>query len=356
MDKKQPKDEKQKPARTALDEKRDDAPAGSNVAKSTTGVLAKVVDQTLRVGSTPISTSIRAGAADPSDITDELEKGGPAFGSFVSAVGLAVAESQAKLDATLAATAEALSKQEINVIAVYEQQIKDDDGQMDKGNIQMQKLPLINFLMPTAYQWSRVYLEADMKVQEFNAKSGFNIQQKAEQGGFYGGLSFGAGGFGASIGGGYSNSFSTATGENTFGTDTAVGSIHMEATLEPRGDIRVPQPFVLQKGPRLQLSASGASDISDGATPPNVIGRQVTLTATLLKANGDANSGKALAVRLDQPTVNFSTNPLDSTTDSTGKLQIILKREGAAFQVGTTVQVQVRVWFGLVSEVIIVSI
>ena len=117
-------------------------------------------------------------AAAESNVTDELSGGGVAFGEFAKSVGLAVAAAQAALDKTLVETAKALSETEINTVAIFEQQIKDDDGTMDKGVVHIQKLPLTNYLMPTAYQWSRVYLEADMNVQEFNSRSGFNIQQK----------------------------------------------------------------------------------------------------------------------------------------------------------------------------------
>ena len=117
--------------------------------------------------------------AAESDITGELSGGGVAFGEFTKSVGLAVAAAQAALDKTLVTTAKALSETEINTVAVFEQHINDDDGKMDKGEVHIQKLPLTNYLMPTAYQWSRVYLEADMNVQEFNSRSGFNIQQKS---------------------------------------------------------------------------------------------------------------------------------------------------------------------------------
>ncbi len=49
--------------------------------------------------------------AASADVTDEVEKLGPAFGSFVKSVGLAVAEAQTALDKTLVDTAKALSHQ-----------------------------------------------------------------------------------------------------------------------------------------------------------------------------------------------------------------------------------------------------
>ena len=144
--------------------------------------------------------------ASSSDITDEIERGGPAFGNFVRSVGLAVAEAQTQLDKTLVSTAEALSKTKIDVIAVFEQEINDETGLMKQGNVIVQQLPLVNYLMPTAYQWSRVFLSADMQVKEFNGANGFNIKGKSSSFSANAQASYGLiGGFGASGGVRYSN-------------------------------------------------------------------------------------------------------------------------------------------------------
>src|SRR3954470_18959291 len=169
--------------------------------------------------------------AAEADVTSQLNGGGVAFGEFAKSVGLAVAAAQAQLDKTLVETAKALSETQIDTVAVFEQQVKDDDGTMDKGVVHIQKLPLTNYLMPTAYQWSRVYLEADMNVQEFNSRSGFNIQQKSFSADARVSGSYGLGGFGVkgSAGMSYSN---TSTGvDASFGQDVAAGKLHMEATL-----------------------------------------------------------------------------------------------------------------------------
>src|SRR5215210_64574 len=76
--------------------------------------------------------------AQESDIAGEMDNLGPSFGAFVKAVGLAVAESQQKLDQTLVATAKALSETQIDVIAVFEQEI-DDNGEMTAGRPVLQK-------------------------------------------------------------------------------------------------------------------------------------------------------------------------------------------------------------------------
>jgi hypothetical protein len=170
--------------------------AGELAAKGVEAGIAALGNGSTKLG------PLGAGAADvssqltQSDITDELEKSGPAFGSFVKSIGLAVAEAQQKLDETLVNTAKALSDTQIDVIAVFEQQINDEDGSMSEGIPHVQKLPLVNYLMPTAYQWSRVYLESDMNVSEFSAANGFNIQGKSQN--FQAGVSGSYGMFGGS--------------------------------------------------------------------------------------------------------------------------------------------------------------
>jgi hypothetical protein len=292
------------------------------------------------------------GAAEAAEIDDELARGGPAFGAFVKAVGLAVAESQAKLDETFAATAEKLSKTEINTVAVYEQKLNDETGQMEAGTPLFQKLPLVNFVMPTLYAWERVYLQADMQVAEFNTKNGFNIQGKRESGGLGGGLGFGPGGFGFTLGGSFQTSNFQRSGEFATSVDTAAGQLHMEATLEPRDDVRLPQPFVVQKGPQLKLEVGSRQDIlqdsNQPAGPTNpVVGTKVELTATLTKSDGSGNANRTLDVRLDNGNLGFK---LSGPTNANGKATITVERKGAGiFVLGETIESAVRVSFGLVT-------
>jgi hypothetical protein len=295
--------------------------------------------------------------ASPSDVTDEMDKGGPAFGSFVKAVGLAVADAQSKLDADLVETAKALSETTIDVIAVFEEQI-DNDGNMTAGVPHVEKLPLINYLMPTAYAWSRVYLQADMQVSEFNAANGFNIQGRSSS--FSAGASVGygiIGGFGASGSTRYSSSSFQYGGESSVSVDTAAGQLHMEATLEPRPDIQLPKPLILQKGPRLKVTAGARSDIMGTATPPVAIGRKMTLSVELFDQANNALAAKEIAFKISEPLLNYSVAPSNGQTDSNGQLTIELRREGAAFDATKPPEnVFVNVWLGLVHEQVSVSI
>jgi hypothetical protein len=292
------------------------------------------------------------------DVTDEIAKGGPAFGTFLKSVGLAVAESQKALDDDLITTAKALSDQQIDVIAVFEQQLQDSDGQMTAGVMHVQKLPLVNYLMPTAYNFSRVFLQADMKVQEFNAANGFNIKGSSTSVSASAKASYGLGGFGASGSASFGYSTFNRSGEVSVAQDSAAGSIHMEATLEPRADIQLPRPFVLQKGPRLQVRIDSSGDIPDNDAAKPSIGRQIVLKAKLLDTKSQPLGGKTLDVTVSDP--QFNRDSVGTTDNLTGETTITIKNEwGTGKAVGQEPQRKqalVTVSFGLVSQAIPISL
>jgi hypothetical protein len=300
--------------------------------------------------------------AASADVTDEVEKLGPAFGSFVKSVGLAVAEAQTALDKTLVDTAKALSDTKIDVIAIFEQQI-DDNGTMQAGHPIVQQLPLVNYLMPTAYQWSRVYLQADMNVSEFNSANGFNIQSKSMA--FNASARAGGGlfsGFSASGSTSFGISSSEVAGGSSYSQDVAAGKMHMEATLEPRADIQLPKPFVIQKGPQLKLMAGSLQDVIEETPDPNggpsvkkLVGHKVTLTAELKATNGGPGKAKQLEISLSQP-LTYTMTPTDGKTDDNGNLTIEITRQGAAFDPNKPLTLEVRVWLGLVAQAIAVTL
>lgn len=301
-------------------------------------------------------------AANTTDITDQLEKGGPAFGSFVKSIGLAVAEAQQKLDETLVTTAKALSETQIDVIAVFEQQINDEDGSMSKGVPHVQKLPLVNYLMPTAYAWSRVHLESDMQVSEYSATTGFNIQGRSQS--FSSGVSGSYGLWGGGIRGhvAYGQSSYSAGAESSAAVNQSAGSMHMEATLEPRGDIRLPQPFITQKGPQLKVLVQSVEPIEEevpgvnGAQPTKKrVGTRARLKAELKKSTGDPHEGKSLEFSCSQPTVTYKLGN-GGKTGSDGTIEITLERSGPAYGDGSPLQAVTRIWFGLVTETVPVTL
>lgn len=299
--------------------------------------------------------------ASPSDITDEMKKGGPGFGAFVKSVGLAVAAAQTELDANMVATAKKLSAEQIDVVAFFEQELSDDDGSMVKGVPQIQKLPLINYLMPTAYQWTRVFLQADMKVSEFNSANGFNIKSDASSLGVGASASYNRRqGLGVAANVSYGSSSLAAAGESSTSMDSAQGTMHMEAELKPRPEIQLPSPLILQKGPRLKLLLGSSEALLTGGTvapsATGVTGKRVTITAELLKTLGTPHSGKDLDVTVDQPSLAFKkkqpNNATATNTDSDGRLIIEIDRNNAAFDPSKPLPTTVTVRFGLVSQTV----
>lgn len=288
-------------------------------------------------------------------IVDEQEKGGPAFGAFIKSVGLGAAAAQKELDQDLVDTAKKLSETNIDVIAVFEQ-VLDDDGQLKQGIPHQAKLPLINYLMPTAYQWTRVFLTADMQVSQFNSQNGFNIKSHSDY--FSAGISGSASMFGGSISGHAEGGFSNVAASGGFSASqsTAAGQMHMEATLEPRADVRLPKPFVIQKGPRLKLTMQGRTDIMQGGTnpgdpPQKVVGHKLPLTAHLTKADGTtANAGKMLDIRVSEPLIDWSV--ASQSTDAGGDVVVTLTRQGAAYDPTKILSAIVTVSFGLITETI----
>lgn len=294
-----------------------------------------------------VARAVGSPAAE-SDITDEIEKGGPALGAFVKAVGLAVAAGQEELDKTLVSTAKALSEQRINVISVFEQ-ILTDEGRMSEGKTIESTLPLITYLMPTAYAWSRVYLEADMDVKEFNARNGLNIQRSSL--GVYARANaswgFGFSG-GASAGFGYSSS--NLGIDSSASTDEAAGKLHLEATLEPRTDVQLPRPYIVQKGPRILLNLGEITDVTSTPGQP-AVGRKVRVGILVQKEDGSPNSGKSLSIRVEPAGLEWTTEAGGTTVGADGKLNLDLVRKGALFDDGAPpVDARVAITLGLVSE------
>ncbi|WP_175471792.1 hypothetical protein [Geodermatophilus telluris] len=313
-----------------------------------------------------------SGLAD-SDVTDEINRGGPALGSLMKAIGKVVPASQRGMDEVSVATAQSLSNTSIDVVAIYEQ-VVNKNGEMEDGRPIIQKLPLINYVMPTFYQWTRVHMQADMQVSEFNSENGFNVKGKRSSVdlNLNGNAGFGliGGGLGlsnGSIGGGLD--FSASEFERgttaTNSVDRAAGQLHLEATLEPRPDITLPRPLIVQKGPRLRVTASGVEQIQGsspqppppGTTPqPTVVGRRVKLSAEFRDLDGQPIADAPLEVRVSQPLLGIVASN-DSRTDAEGRLEIQINREGNAFDATRPPEsVLVSVSRNLISQQVSISV
>jgi hypothetical protein len=306
-------------------------------------------------GAGPLTADPAPATLREANITDEAKEAGPVFGDFLKSVGLAVAETQEKLDETFRKTAEALSKQEINIVAVFEQQI-DNDGRMTKGEMHQTSVPLISYVMPTIQEISRCEISADMKVSEFSSGNAFQIQGKSQS--FSTGVNGSFGMFGGSVSGhvSYGQSSAEASGGSNYAQDSAAGSMHLEATIQPRENVQLPKPFITQKGPALKLTLDSVKAIEVEEGEPKTkrrTGTKATVTAELRASNGDVLSGKGLQVSVDQPTVGRQI-PGGSTTNDKGLVTIELTRESA--EEWKPVETTVRVWLGLVAETVVVAL
>lgn len=315
----------------------------------------------------PLTADPIAPEVQQANITDEAKDMGPVFGDFLKSVGLAVAETQEKLDETFRKTAEALSKQQIDVIAVFEQEI-DDDGRMKAGKPHVQKLPLINYITPTIQEISHCSLSADMKVREFSSGNGFKIQGKTTSASA--GVSGSWGMFGGGVRGhaSFGHTSTEASGGSGYTEDTAAGSMHLEATIQPRESVKLPQPFVLQKGPALKLTLDSVKAIEVDVPPATEggektkrrTGTKATITAELRGSNNGPLGGKKLELSVDQPTVardfvkTDSGTTASSTTDKDGLVKLELTR--TATDEWKPLETRVRMWLGLVSQDIVVAL
>lgn len=305
-----------------------DVPAGvaaETLAAYTPQAMADLATQVAGLNTQVASTTP---PPPPADVLDEIGGAGPAFGTFLGKIGEAVAETQKALDLSMVATAEALSAKSVKVASVFEQVVK-DDGSLDQANIHFQEVPLITLVTPSALQFTQVHVTADMEVEEFRNDVGMQIKKShtdfnANARAKYSLL----GGFGASGSTAFNYSNDDLSTSASVSTDKAAGKLHMEATIEPR-TIPLPQPFVVQKGPRLQLMMQSRRDLDAGGAettdPAAVKSREVVIKALLVGSNGAPLSG-ALSVTCDG---GFPFTLSSPTTDATtGELTITVRRGG----------------------------
>lgn len=339
-------------------------PAGltSALANVTPTDVVNLATQIVGLGTeTQAAQTLQAVTSAEANVTNEIADAGPAFGTFLRSIGMAVADTQKALDMSMVQTAEALSKQSVKIAAVFEQ-VVDDTGELGASKVHMLDMPLITLVTPNALSFTQVHVTADMEVEEFtNAKglqikknhTDFNLNAKAKYSMF--------GGFGAS-GGTNLNVTSDGHEENTSdASDKAAGKLHMEATIEPR-EIPIPQPFVVQKGPRLRLVPGSRKDLkadNTETTDPTLIkSREVTITAQLVRADGSPLSGK-LQVTCDGAypfTVTTQHASANTTATDTGELTIKVMRTGLTPETLAPQKTMIRASMGLVTASTEISI
>ena len=248
-----------------------------------------------------------------------LAAAGSDFGTLIQGVGKAVGETQLQLASTSADTASVLAQTTVDLIAVQETDY-DDNGNVSGGKTFIQKLPLIDFIDPVFYQWTRVRLQGTFSINEIatasEAKStNYYHNEHSGQHGLL--LIFGGGQSGAS--GGYSESTTTTTSDRA----NAVGRARMFAQLNPRRDVGVPKPTTVIQGPSLNIIQGDIQESPGGGAPPT--SRTMSLLIQLRKLDGSAIAGKAISLETQGTPWSYA-DAAKTTTDAGGNLAIKLQR------------------------------
>lgn len=327
----------------------------ANLAVEMVGMATRLADDDLHA------------AASEADVTDELAKGGPAFGTFLKSVGLAVAETQAALDKTLADTARALSKETVRIPAAFVQEVNDegevvqvvpDENTGELPGAIMQEFPLLAFVPLTGYGVRQVHLTADMDVSEFNTANGLNIKKNHVGFDLNARASYGLfGGFSASGDTALKTTFDNDSERRTTSEDKAAGKLHMEATIEPRHDILIPKPFLIQRGPKISMVPTGRAEFAGNTAttvPEDVTRREVTVTLKLLNKDGDPIPERMLDLTCDGNL--FCDTGETPETDSDGKLVFKVVRDGMTKDNNAPTATVVRARMKLVAAEVVINI
>lgn len=286
-----------------------------------------------------------------------MERAGTSFGELIKGVGKAVADTQRSLAESSARTTEALASTTVNIIAVRSVTY-DDNGTISGTQSFVRKLPLIDFVDPTFYQWTQVRLQGQFFIQELASTTSaeakrYEGRDNSEQHGLF-----------VFFGGGQNKIGSTST---TTTVDTQVDQaqafarVRMFAQLNPRTDVGVPRPTLAVRGPSVQIIQGEIADLpTPGANP--LTARTMELLIQLRKPDGTAIAGKSVSVETDGIPWEFSAG---DTSDASGNIPITLTRSFLPVPAGApagTVQdtaateTVVTVWLGLVSNSVTVAI
>jgi hypothetical protein len=252
-------------------------------------------------------------------VGDELARAGMGFGELIKTTGLAIAETQNKLNETGANTATALAETLVDVIAV-EEKVYLDDGTLDssKSRTLDQKLPLITFIDPVFYQWTNVRLQGRFTASEFatdNTSESYSHQSRE---------SYSQHGLLVIFGGGHNSyQYSSQKRQNEEETisDYSYGQMRMNTLLEPRDDIGIPKPNQAIQGPRLTLVQGEIADVmGDG----RVIARTMSMIVQFNRRNGTPISGKVISIETNGVSWSYTG---DHETDTSGQTEFQLRRD-----------------------------
>lgn len=294
------------------------------------------------------------------DLSDELDSSSQAISDFVGDLGRAVAIGQKGLDENTALVAQLLSKTEVEIPALIQEVFDENTGLPVTANVVRTKVPMSTIVLPTAYNFSRVFFQADLKLEEFNRSKGVKLQRFAAKAraDIKVDTSIASAVTGA-VGGSASGSISTKEDKSRTdeATDRAAALLHFEATLEPRREIQVPAPLRSRIGPRvtvvitsIAITPMTASTGGTGFVPED---RKATVQIFIFKSNGAANSKTAA------PNILYTVDAKELLVSSGGTpaneidpivLTVQRKQTTESVPLGAAIDTVVRVTLGGITE------
>lgn len=276
---------------------------------------------------------------------DNLRKVAPTFGEVLKSIGLAVAETQAALDKTLADTVTSLSETTITVVTDVVQAI-DENGRPDLANSEIitEEVSLANFMEPTAHVFDHVGVSMDLSVGEMSSSQGFTFNQKQTSVNVGGGWFSIFGGF---AGGSASHSRTRLEVENSQNTAWSTGKVRVDAQLSARPTDKLPVGAEIATGPMITYSQGEARETkANGVTR-----RTVEVVVEVRQETGAPNPEKTLEVDVVPFGFAFSSSGgfTGSKTNPDGKVKLVLSRDVPAGSTGP-VRGSIRVKLGEVRK------
>lgn len=263
------------------------------------------------------------------DVADEtagkLDALAPTFGDILKSIGTGVASAQRALDASVRETVKKLSDTKIDVITDVITRVDDDTGlpmAPEEADLIKQNLSVLNFITPSVHEWKYVALSLDMSVGGINEKTGmsftnagFSTSRESK------GLYFGFVGVGTTTA---SAEFSAVRSNIQREAEWASGRVQVDALLAPRRTTKFPVPATVEIGPQIFVVQGKTNDVRSGAgASATLTERNVELTITVLKANGEANAAKNPSI--EAPGL-LREAVAGGATDTSGKVLYRLRR------------------------------
>ena len=197
--------------------------------------------------------------ANEADVSGELAELAPSFGDILASIGRGVADSQTALDRGLVDTATTLSQSTITVVTDVVQELNDDGLPVPSATqLVTESVSLINFVRPTAHQWSHVALRMDMTVGAVDNERGISVNSKTKSARATNvGLFFGFFGIGVSS---VKERSTFRSEESDFESNWAEGRVLMDALLQPRNVEGFDPPAEVSIGPQIFMALGSVQE------------------------------------------------------------------------------------------------